>query len=626
MSGLCGWLRRSEASLGHDALTETMGRVLARHDGAPTRALSFAWGGVAACGVRAAEVFAEPQRMVALWGNARFRDARLQGLAKARGAAAALCTGYDEKGAAILHELTGEFALAVLDAGGEAFLAVDRIGTRPLCYALTGEALVFASSLDAIDAYPGAAGELSHQALYEYVHFHVVPAPATIYKARRRMCPGTYARFRQGALEVVPYWQMPFDEQGTQPFGQLKAEFMGSLGQSVSAWAGNGRVGAFLSGGTDSSTIAGMLRAATGEAPRTYSIGFDAEGFDEIAYARIAARHFGTRHHEYYVSPADVVAAIPRIAAVHDQPFGNSSSVPTYYCARLAASDGVDIMLGGDGGDELFGGNSRYAVQYLYSLYGDLPARLRSGLLEPVAFSLPALLAGKLQRYMRSASMPMPARYDKYNLVEHFGAAQIFTPEFLAEVDCDQPRSAMAAVYAQGDGHSLINRMLGLDLKYTLADNDLPKVRRSCELAGVEAGFPMLDDALVAFAARLAPELKLKGTRLRYFFKRALHDFLPRQILGKKKHGFGLPFGQWLQTHRPLRELAMDSVSSLKNRRIIQAAFIDDLMSVHVGRHAGYFSTMVWVLMMLEQWFARPSAEAGTRARRDRHISLEYAS
>ena len=374
------------------------------------------------------------------------------------------------------------------------------------------------------------------------------------------------------------------------------------------------------------SCLAGDRSQHSGEAPRTYSIGFHADGFDEMGYARIAARHFATRHNEYYVSPADVVAAIPKIAAVHDQPFGNSSSVPTYYCAKAARSDGVEIMLGGDGGDELFGGNSRYAVQYLYSLYSDLPASLRTGLLEPVAFALPAVFAGKMQRYMRSAAMPMPARYDKYNLVEHFGPAAVFSAEFLAEIDLDEPRSAMAAAYRQGLGRSLINRMLALDLKYTLADNDLPKVSRSCELAALEAGFPMLDDAVVGFAARLAPGLKLRRTRLRYFFKRALRDFLPRETLNKKKHGFGLPFGPWLQTHRPLRELALDSLSSLKKRNVIRPAFIDELMSVHVDRHVGYFSTMVWVLMMLEQWFARSPDAAGDRAPSDPHVSLEYAS
>jgi len=322
-----------------------------------------------------------------------------------------------------------------------------------------------------------------------------------------------------------------------------------------------------------------------------------------MQYARIAARHFGTRHHEYYVTPDDVVSAIPLIAAVHDQPFGNSSAVPTYYCAKLASGDGVDTLLGGDGGDELFGGNERYAKQYLYSLYSDLPHALRKGLIEPVLGRLPPIsLIGKAKRYVSHASMPMPARYDNYNLLERLGPAAVFTREFLGAVDRALPPAGMAQAYHAAHAQSLINRMLALDLKYTLADNDLPKVARSCELAGVEVRFPLLNDAVVAFAARLPPGLKLKRTRLRYFFKEALRGFLPDEIITKSKHGFGLPFGPWLQTHAPLRQIALDSLADLKKRGIIRPPFIDELTSTHVESHAGYYGTMVWVLMMLEQW------------------------
>jgi asparagine synthase (glutamine-hydrolysing) len=148
----------------------------------------------------------------------------------------------------------------------------------------------------------------------------------------------------------------------------------------------------------------------------------------------------------------------------------------------------------------------------------------------------------------------------------------------------------------------LINRMLAFDLKYTLADNDLPKVIRSCELAGICPKFPLLSDEVVAFSARLRPELKLRGTRLRYFFKKALRDFLPEEIINKTKHGFGLPFGRWFESHQPLRQIALDSLADLRRRDIVRPRFIDELIGVHMKSHAGYYGTMVWVLMMLEQW------------------------
>jgi asparagine synthase (glutamine-hydrolysing) len=181
----------------------------------------------------------------------------------------------------------------------------------------------------------------------------------------------------------------------------------------------------------------------------------------------------------------------------------------------------------------------------------------------------------------------------------------MFVPDFLATVDMQEPRTLLAQAYHGAHAGTLINRMLALDLRFTLADNDLPKISRACELAGVEARYPLLDDAVVAFSAGLPPRLKLKGTRLRYFFKESLRGFLPEEIITKTKHGFGLPFGPWLQTHRPLRQLALDNLSDLKSRGIIRPEFIDELTSTHVESHAGYYGSMVWVLMMLEHWLKR---------------------
>jgi asparagine synthase (glutamine-hydrolysing) len=569
------------------------------------------FGAVAVAGADAS-VFQEGEQLVAIWGNVRFGAGDLASLAQRHGAAHALARGYAEKGAEVLTALGGAFALAILDAhSGEAILATDRMGTRPLCYTNVAGALVFGSRLDAISAYPRSTTKISRQAIYDYVYFHMVPGPQTVHVGRHRLLPGSWLMWRNGELETRRYWQMRYVEDETRPVSELRQGFLAALREGVRDAAQGGAVGTFLSGGTDSSTVAGMLGELTGEPARTYSIGFEARGYDEMDYARIAARHFGARHHEYYVTPADVVSAIPHIAEIHDQPYGNSSAVPTYYCAKLAKDDGVDVLLGGDGGDELFGGNERYAKQYLYSLYSDLPRPLRKNMVEPVLGLLPSVgLMGKAQRYVRNASMPMPARYDNYNLLERFGPDAVFTREFLDTVDRGLPPAQLALAYNSAQASSLINRMLALDLKYTLADNDLPKVARSCELARVEARFPMLSDALVSFSARLPPELKLKGTRLRYFFKESLRGFLPEQVIAKTKHGFGMPFGPWMQVHQPLRQVALDSLACLKRRCIVRPEFIDELTEVHVPSHAKYYGTMVWVLMMLEQWLRQQSVRA----------------
>jgi asparagine synthase (glutamine-hydrolysing) len=603
MSGLCGWFRGERAGFADPRVISAMAVPLNRFDGSPLQRASTDFGAVAAAGGNAS-VSQDDGRLVAVWGPARFTDADLAALAQRHGAAHALAQGYGRSGTGVLTGISGACALAILDGrSGEAVLAIDRMGTRPLCYGVAAGTLVFGSTLDAISAFPGSATEIDRQAIYDYVYFHMVPAPRTVYAGRHRLLPGSLLVWRNGESETRPYWEMRYAENEKRPMPELKRDFLAVLRKGVREAAQDGTVGTFLSGGTDSSTVAGMLGEVTGKPARTYSIGFEAQGYDEMGYARIAARHFGTRHHEYYVTPADVVSAIPRIAEVHDQPFGNSSAVPTYFCAKLAKDDGVNVLLGGDGGDELFGGNERYATQYLYSLYSDLPRALRKGLIEPVAFLPPEIsIVGKVQRYIRNASLPMPARYDHYNLLERLGAGNVFTPEFLGTVDPHEPRTMLDHAYVGARAHSLINRMLALDLRITLADNDLPKVARACELACVDVRFPLLADAVVAFSSALPPRLKLRGTRLRYFFKESLRGFLPEEIIAKTKHGFGLPFGPWLQTHRPLRQLALDSLADLKKRGIVRPEFIDELTSTQIESHASYYGTMVWVLMMLEHW------------------------
>jgi len=617
VSGLCGFFAPGPAPPEAADVLARMCDALAVGPGEMQRSQRVKGGGIAASGrdgaVSVAEA-ADKGRVCGIVGRPRWADAALAAEAAWAGFPRSFLAAYKKHGVDALARLQGAFALALIDeAKGEVLLAVDRTGTCPMAYAApSGGRVAFGSRVDAVVSHPGVPFDIDPQAIYDYAYFHMIPAPRSVIRGVSRLAPGTYALFKSGDVRVGHYWQMRYVEDETAPFGALKERFVLCLRESVAGAAAAGAVGAFLSGGTDSSTVAGLLGAVRGEPAKTFSIGFDAAGYDEMAYARVAAKHFGTRQFEYYVTPDDVVAAIPMIARAYDQPFGNASAVPTYYCARLAAAEGVACLLGGDGGDELFGGNARYATQHLLSFYGRLPRWLRAGLVEPLAFMTPGAgaLPGvrKARAYIRLASKPMPARLEHYNLLEHLGPASVFREDFLAAVDPGAPLRQLAETYERTAARSLINRQLALDLKYTLADNDLPKVTRMCDLAGVECAFPMLDERVVEFSAHLGPRLKLKGTRLRYFFKRALADFLPREILAKTKHGFGLPVGPWLASHAPLRELAMDSLGGLKRRHIVRPEFIDELMSSHLEHHASYYGVMVWVLMMLEQWHQQRDA------------------
>ncbi|MCC7596260.1 asparagine synthase [Janthinobacterium sp. FW305-129] len=630
MSGLCGWLGKAGGAAGlaaadadDGAATALAGMAapLSRFDGAPLAASLSEVGGVAVAAIDGSRhVYQQDGLQVAIWGRPVLDGS-------AEDVACRLASLWLSRGVAACASLSGPFCLAILDAfSGSALLAVDRAGMHPLSYASNAQGLFFASSHDALLAHPSVRGALDPQALYHYLYFHMVPGPATAYLGQQRLLPGEYLHVRGGKQCKGSYWQLAFHEpaagRARASFAANKQEFLRLLRQAVesSLGADGADTGAFLSGGTDSSTLAAIMGQVTGRPARTYSIGFDAPGYDEMAYARLAASHAGSIHHERYVTPNDVLAAIPAMAAIFDQPFGNASAIPAYYCARMAREDGVTRLLGGDGGDELFGGNERYAHQALLSQYERLPVILRQAIIEPLLFreriNQPWRLGDKARRYIEQASLPLPARLDGYNLLLRHGYRTVLEAGFIDTIDPGVAPGCVNGAYweRQGQGLSQINELLALDMRFTLADNDLFKVRKACELAGVEAAFPFLHDAMVAFASRLAPRDKLDGRQLRPFFKRALAEILPPAIVRKKKHGFGLPFGQWLHSHAPLREFAFDNLTQLRGRGIVRPAFIDDLKGRLLAEHPAYHGTMVWLLLMLEQWLSQHPAALGALA------------
>ncbi|WP_394789007.1 asparagine synthetase B family protein [Rhodoferax sp.] len=537
-------------------------------------------------------------------GSPRFADARLAELALSEGPLAAWQAACAQGVAQAALQVTGDFAVGLQEPSGRTFLAVDRFAIRSICYRVVDGQLRFAARADAL-AEGGDGADIDPQAIFDYLYFHAIPSPRTIFKGVFRLPPGHYALFENGQLTVAPYWVPTFTEQSNVSFDALRDEFRGLVRNAVASQLDGGKAACFLSGGTDSSTVAGMLSDISGQKAATYSIGFDAEGYDEMEYARLAARHFKTEHHEYYVTPDDLVRSIADVARSYDQPFGNSSALPSYYCSRVAKEDGVSKILAGDGGDELFGGNSRYAKQRVFGWYGVLPSGLRSGLMEPLLersaeSSIPLLR--KASSYVEQAKVPMPDRLQMYNLLLRLGVQDVLTPDFLSQVDIRGPAVQQRGIWGQAQTDSQVNRMLAFDWRYTLAESDLPKVCGTTRLAGLGVGFPMLNEALLDFSLKLPTEYKLKGLKLRWFFKEALRGFLPDEILTKKKQGFGLPFGVWATRHDGLKAVAVDALNSLATRNIVRPEFIRSLLTERLQEHPGYYGEMVWILMMLEQW------------------------
>ena len=548
-------------------------------------------------------------------GAPAFTDRAVARIAREQGIAAAWQQALTGDAATALSQVQGRFALALRYPNSTAHLAVDRFAIETLCYRVVNGKLHFAARADAlVDPAFGPVPAIDPQAVFDYLFFHAIPSPRTIFKGVFRVPPGHLATWDGREVSVKPYWVPKFEEPASVSFDALRDEFRGHLKASVQRELGDGVPACFLSGGTDSSTVAGMIREATGQAAACYSIGFEAEGYDEMAFARLAAKRFGAQHHEYYVTPDDLQRSIGDVAGQFDQPFGNSSALPAYYCAKVARADGVTKMLAGDGGDELFGGNSRYAKMRIFGLYDHLPGALRRGVMEPL-FGLPVMakipLLSKGASYIEQAKVPMPDRLQMYNLVTRLGLADIVPARLLAQMDLDDPARAQRAVWAmQPASTSDINAMLAFDWRYTLAESDLPKVLGATRLADMAVGFPFLDPAMLDFSLRLPSRYKLKGLKLRWFFKEALRGFLPDEIISKKKQGFGLPFGVWANRHAGLKALATESLHGLAERGYVRADFVQRLLTELLPSFPGYYGEMVWILMTLEQWLRRHAPDA----------------
>ncbi|MBN7797426.1 asparagine synthase-related protein [Parahaliea mediterranea] len=507
-----------------------------------------------------------------------------------------------------LEGVGGDYCLSVVDpANNSVTLAVDKYASHPLYFTCGEDGVVRWSSLPTLllddDGFEATA---DIQGLYNYCYFHMVPGPGSIFRGIGKLQAAEVVRIDGSGIHRQRHWEPDFNRPRKvsdyqRNCGELRERLRAGVRRCMAA---DMNTGSFLSGGLDSSTVTGFLAEATGGKAPAFAIGFDAPGYDEMAYARTTARHFGVTLHEYYVTPDDVVEALPLIAGSFEEPFGNSSALPAYFCARVARNHGIDCLLAGDGGDELFAGNERYARQKVFSVYHQLPSVLRNQLLEPVLRALPAStpLAGKARSYVDQATTPLPDRLQSYNFLHRHDPGELFGSDVLSRIDTNQPLELLRAIYRRPANATELDRMLYLDWQITLADNDLRKVSHTCALAGIGVRFPMLDDDLLEFSCTLPDDWKLPRQKLRQFYKNALADWLPQETLRKKKQGFGLPFGVWMQEYAPLRELAYDTLLQLKRRPLFRPEFIDNTIELHRSRHAAYYGELVWILTVLELW------------------------
>lgn len=515
---------------------------------------------------------------------------------------------YRASGRKILETLSNPFALAIVDPSNRrALLAVDQMGIERVTFAVRSGGLAFGSSAESVAMFPPIRAPLSSQAIYDYLLLHMVPAPDTVFAGVSKLRPGTCAIFEHGQLRVERYWYPQFPRRRGADFEALKNDLHVGLRTAVRETNPDEHTGAFLSGGLDSSTVAGVLSEISTSPAKTFSIGFSHPKYDERPYARIASARFRCQAHEYVVQSSDIAEIFPRIARAYDEPFGNSSALPVYYCARLAREHNVQHLLAGDGGDELFAGNTRYAEQQLFERYHSVPRFLRTGFIEPLIRGWPPQLmcwpVRKAQGYVKKANTPLPSRLEAWNTVTELGAEQLLHPDFFPAIDPHAPFTRMHEVWDAASSSDTVQKMLFYDWQYTLSDNDLRKVQCMTALAGVRVSYPMLHRDVISLSLRVPTQLMMPGMRIRHFYKRAMQDWLPGEIIEKKKHGFGLPFGLWLKDSPSLRDLIFGNLADLRARRIIHASVIERLLHLHNSHDASHYGVFLWVLAMLEQWF-----------------------
>ncbi len=507
---------------------------------------------------------------------------------------------------AALAELDSQFALAWIPADqSQVILATDRFGSFPLFVTASPDTpqVCFSSDYAWIVSTLGQNRKINDQAIYDYLFFTTIPASQCLHQRVSRLLPAQIGIIADNRLQTDEYWRPDFHKSfDTTALGD---QLRNSLSDAVRRIADVPDSACFLSGGLDSSTVCG-LATRSGSDTHAYTMGFDEAAFDETVYARLAAKHFGARLHEHMITADEVLENITEVTGHMKEPFGNISLMSTYICAKVAARDGIQLLIAGDGGDELFAGNERYQKQLVFEMYKRLPAIVRHGLTRPLSryaakLSPPGLL-GKACSYLVQAETPLPRRMYRYNLLERHAPEAALTRPFLERVDTSEPLDYLDMLYNQPVEGDFLDRLLYLDWTVTLADNDLRKVRAATELAGVRVEFPMLANDVVKASTRIPSGLKLNRKNLRAFYKNSFADFLPPEIISKSKHGFGVPIGPWLSNHPELRKLVYEKLDALKDRNILQPRFIDQIVEAQRHDHAVYYGALLWPMFMLESW------------------------
>jgi asparagine synthase (glutamine-hydrolysing) len=515
---------------------------------------------------------------------------------------------YEQWGTRAIGRLRGMFGLAIWDGRSKALIiARDRIGIKPLHYAELNGRLYFGSEIKSLLCVPDLPRDLDLDALDHYLSFLYTPRDGSIFRAIKKLPPGHLLTWKDGRVEVERYWQLPAQESFTgseqDAILQLREVLCGAVRSHLIS---DVPLGAFLSGGVDSSLVVGLMAETSGVRVKTFSIGFDDPAFDELEHARRVAQHFDTDHHEFVVKP-DGVSILDNLIGHFDEPFADSSAIPTWYVSEMARRH-VTVVLSGDGGDELFGGYDRYTPH---------PRVVRFDRYSPRALRYVAAIAGarlphgvRGKNFLRHVARDQHRRY--LDAIRFFSADEkpaLLSRDILDALEGPDPETRLARHFERYVELPWPSQMMRFDAETYLPEDVLTKVDRMSMAHSIESRVPLLDNEVIGFAATLPAAFKVKNGRGKHVLKEVAATLLPRDILDRKKQGFGVPLGTWFRGN--LRELFADTLLSPASlqRGYFRQAFVRQLVDEHVSGKRDH-TLRLWQLVVFERWHRQYVDEA----------------
>lgn len=517
---------------------------------------------------------------------------------------------YDEFGPDCLQRLRGMFAFAIWDnVDRTLFLARDRLGKKPLLYSQKPDGLIFGSEFTALLEHPEIGREVDTGAIDDYLTFLCVPAPRTAFKQIRKLEPGHWLRWKNGKVETKRYWLPDFSKKIKIDEQEALEETSRILRESTRMrMISEVPLGAFLSGGVDSSTVVAMMAEESSRPVKTFSIGFEEQDFSELKYARRVAEHVGAEYHEFIVRP-NALDVLPLLVERYGEPYADSSAIPTYYVSRETRAH-VTVALNGDGGDESFAGYERYAAMQLSEMYNRLPRQLRRTLIERPVDLLPSSEIKRsrirdAKRFFRAAGLPPTSRYLRWmSTFDPKAKQQLYTEDFAAQVSSQDPLRYLEKWFANTNGSGMLDAVLLADQMTYLPNDLLVKVDIASMANSLEARSPFLDHKLIEFAASLPESMKMQRFQTKSFLKKIAAQLVPKEVIYRRKMGFGVPIGKWLRGEmKDFLNSVLLSEASLK-RGVAKPDMIERYVREHIEMERDH-TFQLWTLLMLELWYQR---------------------